>query len=142
MHIDKTHECHPSGSIGCGAGTAHSCLVMISNITWYPGILEITVDTCGFAPQALGHFTFHDDSGHNIRFFSAPQFVNCQHCENSESCQVTGQYTSNWTFDASQTPQNGIYYDIWVSLYWDCTTRDCSSILYASQDVHYRNIVN
>ncbi|RIB28498.1 hypothetical protein C2G38_2314844 [Gigaspora rosea] len=74
-------------------------------------------------------------------FFSDPQFVNCQYCDNSGKCQVAGQYTSNWTFDASQTPQKGIYYDIWLSVYWECSAKVLSAIRCAHQDVHYRNIV-
>ncbi|CAG8462423.1 19239_t:CDS:2 [Gigaspora rosea] len=120
MHIDKTHGCHPSDYYDCDKNPSYPCEASISNVTWYPGILEITVNTGGgFSPQAFGHFTFSD----------------------ARKCQVAGQYTSNWTFDASQTPQKGIYYDIWLSVYWECSAKVLSAIRCAHQDVHYRNIV-
>ncbi|RIB14847.1 hypothetical protein C2G38_2094705 [Gigaspora rosea] len=120
MYVEKTHGCHPSGQ-----GCRNYCAASITNVKWYPGILQITVNTSypdsriPIAPQAFGHFTFHSDDGHSGRILGEPQFVNYQHCSDVTGCQVN-PYTSNWTFDARETPQNGVWYDIWIAVYWFC----------------------
>ncbi|CAG8570483.1 12879_t:CDS:2 [Gigaspora margarita] len=67
MH-EKIHGCNPSDDDGPSCSILHlPCnKTQITKATWYPGILEITVDTTDKAPQAFGHFTFADDDGHNI----------------------------------------------------------------------------
>ncbi|KAF0478255.1 hypothetical protein F8M41_024078 [Gigaspora margarita] len=137
MHVEKTHGCHPSGT-GCDAWCGNAKII---TATWYPGVLEITVNmTYSDYPQAYGHFTFHDDSGHSDRILGDQQFVNCQHCDKSLDCQVN-PYTSSWKFDASQTPQKGVWYDIWISVYWQCYTKFYNRIRCLSEDIHYRGQV-
>ncbi|CAG8454101.1 23356_t:CDS:2 [Gigaspora rosea] len=99
MYVEKTDGCHPAGA-GCSKGDTGEC---------------------GAAPQAFGHFSFADDQGHHARILNNPKFVNCQSCEHSNlSCQVN-PFTSTWSFDVSQTPQQGVWFDIWIAVYWYCT---------------------
>ncbi|UZO10497.1 uncharacterized protein OCT59_002078 [Rhizophagus irregularis] len=55
----------------------------VTNASFTSGELTITIQTWeGRTPvQALGHYTFHADSGVEWRFLKNPQFVQGHHCE-------------------------------------------------------------
>ncbi|CAG8526294.1 15686_t:CDS:1, partial [Dentiscutata erythropus] len=125
---------------GCNAGETGDCGATIKSAKWSPGNLEIQVVTPDSAPQAFGHFTFADDQKHGGRFLKRPVFVNCQECTTINNCQIN-PFTSNWTFDPSQTPQKGVWFDIWISVYWFCTKKHGKSVRCTSEDIQFRDIV-
>ncbi|KAF0561752.1 hypothetical protein F8M41_019373 [Gigaspora margarita] len=142
-HVEKTHGCHPAGDYCTKYEGA--CGAQILNATWTGGwnaenwlvYLHVTVSSPISFPQAVGHFTFSDDSGHNYRWLKNPEFTNCQ-CGNS--CQYqTNPYASEWwLYDPHLAPPMGVWFDVWISVYWDCVDVGSESIPCISEDIHYR----
>ncbi|CAG8659375.1 24429_t:CDS:1, partial [Gigaspora rosea] len=138
----KTHGCTPNFRIDGSCLSPPCDLVAITNVTWYPGELKITVKTgvnFDIYPVAFANFTFRDDYGHIVRFFKNPRFVNCVDC--GESSNYTSYpYTSKWLFDANLTPQRGVWFDIWLSAHYFCgITNDRLECI--PEDLHYRSQV-
>ncbi|KAF0504377.1 hypothetical protein F8M41_019553 [Gigaspora margarita] len=142
MYAEKTNGCHPAGA-GCSKGNTGECgFGSIKIVKWSPGQLEIQVEVKGAAPQAFGHFSFADNQGHHARILQDPKFVSCQHCQHSNlSCQAN-PFTSTWSFDVSQTPQQGAWFDIWIAVYWFCTVTYSASTRCTSENIHYQDYVH
>ncbi|CAG8505693.1 hypothetical protein C2G38_2032586 [Gigaspora rosea] len=143
VHVEKAHGCHPAGDY-C-TNYKNSCGAQILNATWTGGwnaanwlvYLDITVSSPTSYPQAVGHFTFSDEAGHHHRWLQNPSFTNCQ-C--GESCQYQqNPYSSSWwLYDPYLAPPMGGWFDVWISVYWDCVDNGSESIQCLSEDIHYR----
>ena len=134
-NVEKSLGCHPSGE--GDQGVPH--YPKVTNASFTSGELTITIQTWeGRTPtQALGHYTFHADSGVEWRFLKNPQFVQGHHCDIDGN--EVNPYTETRSFDASQTPSN-TWFDIWVSVYTNCYHMEfgSSEVGCLSFDIHYR----
>ncbi|CAG8785329.1 17207_t:CDS:1, partial [Dentiscutata erythropus] len=39
-------------------------------------------------------------------------------------------------------PPKGTWFDVWISVYWDCVDQGTSRISCISEDIHYRGLNN
>ncbi|CAG8634924.1 5482_t:CDS:2, partial [Gigaspora rosea] len=136
MHIKETHSCHPSGG-GCEDRSNYKCGAQVTYANLLPSSwLNITVQSpdygVGRGTSAIGHFSMHiDNNGGGYYFFKKPIWVNGCHCG---SCQnIPMSYNSQWRFDLP-TPPQGTWFDIWISIYWDCLVDGRRSVTCHSED--------
>ncbi|KAF0545531.1 hypothetical protein F8M41_002242 [Gigaspora margarita] len=48
-------------------------------------------------------------------------------------------YSFNWwLYDPYLAPPKGVWFDVWISVYWDCVDNGSESIQCLSEDLHYR----
>ena len=103
-------------------------------------VLNITVTSPVYYPAAFGHFTIRDDTGGFHRFLKDPVFVNGQVCDKVDF-KKPNIFTSTWRFDYP-TPPIGTWFDIWISVYWDCEFEVIGGGVYCtSEELHHRDYV-
>ncbi|CAI2199124.1 16874_t:CDS:2, partial [Funneliformis geosporum] len=124
--------CHPTG-IPCNP---NQCGAQVIDANLLPNsVLNITVRSPS-APTGFGHFIIGTDYKQSYRFFTAPRFVN------GADCNLNGliyTFTSNWAYDFP-TPPGGTWFDIWISVYWNCGDTGIFSCgkPCISEDIHHR----
>ncbi|CAB4437890.1 unnamed protein product [Rhizophagus irregularis] len=102
--------------------------------------LSITVNNIlGSHPHAFGHFTISDDAGGYYRFMKNAHFVNDCDC-NDEGHNTVNPYTSNWPYTIN-TPPGGTWFDVWLTVYWNCEFGPTSDIPCCTSPLHYRGYV-
>ena len=81
-----------------------------------------------------------DDTGFHYRFLHDPVFVNTHHCDHTGDNELS-PYFSYWNFELQVAPKN-TWFDIWISVYWDCYDNEgISSVYCTSEDIHHRDYV-
>ncbi|GBB84297.1 hypothetical protein RclHR1_10900005 [Rhizophagus clarus] len=102
--------------------------------------LSVTVkSTDGTHSQAFGHFTLSDDAGGYVRFLHNPQFVNDCNCH-GEGPNTVDPYTSYWSYNFD-TPPAGTWFDVWLTIYWNCDFPAVWDVDCCSTETHYRGYV-
>ncbi|CAG8553339.1 7533_t:CDS:2 [Dentiscutata erythropus] len=131
---EKIYGCHPRG-IGCSAeGGKNFCGAQILDVNLLSDS-TLTITVVGGSvdghensiPHALGHLYIHDDTGNSWEFLTDPIFVNGHMCTHDDPSQQKDTFTYSSQF-GFKTPPDGTWFDIWVSVYWDCDTRFFSAI--------------
>ncbi|CAG8463534.1 10963_t:CDS:1 [Cetraspora pellucida] len=131
IYVKNTHECHPTNNL-----SENDCKDNFAvTVKWLPEAkLNITIGNVApysedYYVHAIGHFSFGDDIGHRYEFLKHPIFVNDHHC-NSDGIGEVNPYTSTWSYDPDQTPNQGSNAYVWVSVYWFCEDGDEYGAIY------------
>ncbi|KAF0464703.1 hypothetical protein F8M41_026441 [Gigaspora margarita] len=143
MHIKKTHGCHPAGR-GCSDRSSYKCGAQVTYANLLPNsILNITVQSPNYynkqGTSAIGHFNLHvDNKGGSYTFLTKPVWVNGCHCSKCENIPL--HYNFQMPFDLPAPPR-GTWFDIWISIYWNCADKSGRAVGCNSEDIHYRTYV-